>query len=308
MALSENSVPSKACCIRGYDSRYVSEVCFGGMFRGMFRPPLLKSWVWFVVWFAGMIRGHDSGYDSRKCNMHVIINFVYAISGNTHIYVFTNNNTKHWCKCFDTLSNKLWKQYPPKTGTISEPSTSSFSSPATESRGLMRFPHQYPPPRPRPWRLSFASTAAFASRSRWTTESWPWMAAMCSGVLPQEPRPEGSHGQNPTERRGEKFGEKFGCLKSRSFGNFGHSKILPELREQCGFEDVLMTSSWLKKAMWTRLAVKMICGNLKKCSISKKTNMRAIGTQPNLNSVPYSIIGISCNHVRGLTHIWTGKT
>ena len=34
-----------------------------------------------------MIRGHDSGYDSRKCNMHVIINFVYAISGNTHIYL-----------------------------------------------------------------------------------------------------------------------------------------------------------------------------------------------------------------------------
>ena len=36
--LSENSVPSKACCIRGYDSRYVSEVCFGGMIRGMIRP------------------------------------------------------------------------------------------------------------------------------------------------------------------------------------------------------------------------------------------------------------------------------
>ena len=88
MALSENSVPSKACCIRGYDSRYVSEVCFGGMFRGMFRPPLLKSWVWFVVWFAGMIRGHDSGYDSRKCNMHVIIDFVYAISGNTHMIIW----------------------------------------------------------------------------------------------------------------------------------------------------------------------------------------------------------------------------
>ena len=31
-----------------------------------------------------MIRGHDSGYDSKKCNMHVVINFVYAISGNTH--------------------------------------------------------------------------------------------------------------------------------------------------------------------------------------------------------------------------------
>ena len=26
MAFSENSVPSKACCSRGYDSRYVSEV------------------------------------------------------------------------------------------------------------------------------------------------------------------------------------------------------------------------------------------------------------------------------------------
>ena len=85
MALSENSVPSKACCIRGYDSRYVSEVCLGGMFRGMFRPPLLIRRYVSEVWFAGMIRGHDSGYDSRKCNMHVIINFVYAISGNTHI-------------------------------------------------------------------------------------------------------------------------------------------------------------------------------------------------------------------------------
>ena len=52
MALSENSVPSKACCIRGYDPRYVSEVCFGGMFRGMFRTPY-------------GIYGYDSWYDSR---------------------------------------------------------------------------------------------------------------------------------------------------------------------------------------------------------------------------------------------------
>ena len=40
MAVSENSGVSKACCIRGYDSRYVSEVCFGGMIRGMIRPRL----------------------------------------------------------------------------------------------------------------------------------------------------------------------------------------------------------------------------------------------------------------------------
>ena len=32
-----------------------------------------------------MIRGYDPGYDSRNCNMHVVINFVYAISGNAHI-------------------------------------------------------------------------------------------------------------------------------------------------------------------------------------------------------------------------------
>ena len=75
-------------------------------------------------------------------------------------------------------------------------------------------------------------------------------------------------------KEGEKIRRKFRRLKSRSFGNFGHSKILPWLSEHCGFEDVLMTPSRLKKTMWTRLAVKMLCGNLKKCSISKKTNMR----------------------------------
>ena len=32
-----------------------------------------------------MIRLHDSGYDSRKCNMHVVISFVYAITGNAHM-------------------------------------------------------------------------------------------------------------------------------------------------------------------------------------------------------------------------------
>ena len=45
-----------------------------------------------------------------------------------NIVVFTNINTKHWCKCLDTLSKKLWKQHPPKSWTISEPSTCSFTS------------------------------------------------------------------------------------------------------------------------------------------------------------------------------------
>ena len=102
---------------------------------------------------------------------------------------------------------------------------------------FMRFPHQHPPPRPR-LSSSFASTAAFASRSRWITESWSLTAAACSGVVPQEPQPEAKPRveQNPTERRGEKVWENFGRLKSRSFGNCGHSKILPELKEHCGFE------------------------------------------------------------------------
>ena len=46
-----------------------------------------------------------------------------------------------------------------------------------------------PPPRPRPC-LSCASTAASASRSRWTTPMWPLKAAKCSGVEPHKPRPK----------------------------------------------------------------------------------------------------------------------
>ena len=61
MALSENSVPSKACCIRGYDSRYVSEVCFGGMFRGYVSGYVSPSLVEIMGMIRGMIRGYDSG-------------------------------------------------------------------------------------------------------------------------------------------------------------------------------------------------------------------------------------------------------
>ena len=57
-----------------------------------------------------------------------------------NIVVFTNNNTKHWCKCFDTLSKKLRKQYPPKSWTISEPSTSSFTSSQRNPKASWGFP------------------------------------------------------------------------------------------------------------------------------------------------------------------------
>ena len=117
-----------------------------------------------------------------------------------------------------------------------KPSTSSFTS------------QQNPPnPPPRPWPLtSFTSTAAFAWRSRSTTESWPLRAVGCSGVLPQEPQPEASHRQNPNE--GEKFLRWFWCLKSK-FWKLGPLIILSGLKLALWFWDVLMTPSWLKKLL-----------------------------------------------------------
>ena len=163
-----------------------------------------------------------------------------------NIVVFTNNNTKHWCKCLDTLSKQI-KQYPPKSGTISEPSTSSFTSSQRNPKASWKFPtnillrghghfcsaHPRPPSppgaaRPRNRGLRRLPCAAvFRLRSR-------------------SPRP--SHGQNPTEWRGENLWEIFGHLKSRSFGNFGHSKILPELQEHCGFD-----MSWWHRVGWRPL-------------------------------------------------------
>ena len=117
-----------------------------------------------------------------------------------NILVLTKNNTKHLCKCFGKFSNKLWKQYPPNTWTIN-----IFISPSLHNGipSLKRFSTPNPPPRPRPY-LSCTSTAALASRSRSTMESWPWIAPQCSGVLPQEPRPEAKPQAEP-KRRGEKL-------------------------------------------------------------------------------------------------------
>ena len=71
----------------------------------------------------------------------------------------------------------------------------------------------------------------------------PSAAVCCLGSGGPEAKPRAE----PNGTKGRKFGESCWCLKSRSFGNFSHSKILPELQEHCAFEDVLMTSSWLKR-------------------------------------------------------------
>ena len=207
--------------------------------------------------------------------------------------VKARKNTKCWCKCFLAHSlHKNWQQYLPKNLNHQHLHASWGFHPKSSSE----------------------ATAVFVLRihGRIRLEKpldHGIVAFGCCDVQRCPTSGAAARGQatGRTQRNeGEKIRRKFGHLKSRSFGNCGHSKILPGLNEQCGFEDALMTSSWVKKAMWTRLAVKMLCGNFRKCSISRKTNMRAIGTQQNLKSVPYSRYCVY--RVRGLTHKWTGKT
>ena len=242
-------------------------------------------WVWHSISRLKSLSQENSG---PKCRNDIV--------------VFTNNKTKHWCKCLDTLSKQI-KQYPPKSGTISEPSTSSYTS-QRNPKASWGFPPQYPTPRPQP-NLSSTSTAAFASRSRSTTESWPLRAAKSSGVLPREPRPEAKPQAEPNGTRGRKILRKFWAPQKSKFGKFWPLKILPELKEHCAFEEVLMTSSWLKKAMWTRLAVKMLWGNFKNVPSLRKQVCVRLGHNRIWNQS--RAVDISCNRVRGLARILTGK-
>ena len=59
--------------------------------------------------------------------------------------------------------------------------SSTFSPRSHPSGGFPRNPPN-PRPRPRPNLLLSSSTTALASRSRWTTPTWPFPAAKCSGV------------------------------------------------------------------------------------------------------------------------------
>ena len=107
-------------------------------------------------------------------------------------------NTKLLLQVSGTLKKKRMQYIHFKNGSTFHPHNDSIAS-----RG---FPSPNPGPRPRPgW--SFASTTALASRSRCTTNSSPFEAAECSGILPREPRPRGPSpaGRTQQNRREKNF-------------------------------------------------------------------------------------------------------
>ena len=195
-------------------------------------------------------------------------------------------------KKLQTSENNIWQ----KTWTINISSTSTFrlhSLPrATQillrGHGRLCSVHPRPPSPP--------GAVRPRNRGRWGLRS---AAVLCLGS--RSPRPATGRTQR---NEGEKVWDNFGRLKSRSFGNCGHSKILPGLKEQCALE-VFMTSSWLKKAMWTRLAVKMLWGNLENAPSLRKQICVRLGHNRIWNQS--RAVDISCNRVRGLAHILTGK-
>ena len=133
-----------------------------------------------------------------------------------------------------------------------KPSTSSFTFLSQRSHASWGFP---PNPPPRPWLcLSCTSTAAFVSRSRTTTEAWPNSAAMCSGVLPQERRPEAKPQAEPYGRKGRKTLRKFWAPQRSKFWKLWPLNLLHELKEHCDFE-----MSWWHRVGWRPLLPLAFC-------------------------------------------------
>ena len=125
---------------------------------------------------------------------------------------------------------------------------------------------------------------------------------------------QGKPRAEPNGRKGRKSLRKFGRLKSRSFGNCGHSKILPELQEHCGFE---MFSGCFYDIELVEKTV--ACGVLSKpcqpCLQSRctwinsnilqlyQTNLPMIGTPHHLK-----IIARFCSFAPGISFTVTGRT
>ena len=141
-----------------------------------------------------------------------------------NILVLTKNNTKHWCKCFGKFSNKLWKQYPSinlNQQHLKIHSRSLHNDPMPEEvlppQILLRGNDPNCSVHPRPPSPPGAAPPRRRGRSR-----LPCAAVFRLG----SPRTRGgSRRAEPKRNEGEKkFWENFGYLKSRSFGNCGHSK------------------------------------------------------------------------------------
>ena len=111
------------------------------------------------------------------------------------------------------------------------------------------FPPKSLVPRPRPLLFS-ASTAALASMSRSTAETWPLRAAACSGVSPREPRPEGpkARRQNPNGTEGEKKSEKILAPQKWKFWKLWTLKLLTKVKKHCCFE--MSWGHWVVGKTW----------------------------------------------------------
>ena len=139
------------------------------------------------------------------------------------------------------LSIRSKNKNPPKPWTMNQFNISSISS--QPSHCLKTFSPANPRPRPRPY-LLFASTAALASRSHWTINSWPFEAAQCSGVVPREPRPPKPAGRTQGNQGGKSFEKNLAPQKSK-FWKLWPLKNLHGLKEHGGFE-----MSWGYRVVW----------------------------------------------------------
>ena len=155
----------------------------------------------------------------------------------------------------------------------------------------MRFPLQYPPSRPRLFTVLFASTVAFASRSRWTTESWPLAGLRSAAVFCLGSPQSGGQATGRTQRN---EGEKNLWEKISGASKVEVLEILATQKSSLKFRNIVIINEmfWWHRVGWkshvNQVGSQNALRKLKKCSISKRTNMHVIGTQQNLKSVPCS--------------------
>ena len=207
--------------------------------------------------------------------------------------------TKFWLILSTKTENNIYSYQ--KTWTIN-----IFIHFTTQSQGLMRFPHQillrghgptcwslHPrPPSPR-------GAAGPRNRDRCRLRS-----AAVFRLGSRSPRP--SHGQNPKERRGENSNRNLGASKVEVL------EIVATQKSSLNFRNVVV----LRMFWWHRVGWKGHVNQVGSQNALRKLKQNApslrkqicvrLGQNRIWNQSP--TVGISCNRVRGLTRIWTGKT